>query len=114
MSDSIASNKERCQGAGIWILSLIDGSQFPICWTNDWTPLIGWSKNGEWIYFVYISDRKIYRINIDSRNIETVTTLPSEPAFEIVMMPEGNGFVYSTGDCLRDIWMVENFDPDIK
>jgi serine/threonine protein kinase len=113
-ADSIASAIKFRDGRGIWLISLSDSSQMPVCWLKDPCYIISWSRNGRWIYFRINSGKTIYKVNITDHKIERVITLPLDPSLDVAMLPDESGFVFSAGQSLQDVWMAENFDPDVK
>jgi|WetSurMetagenome_2_1015567.scaffolds.fasta_scaffold15848_2 Tol biopolymer transport system component len=112
--DSIKAINGRLEARGIWIISKEDNVMVPLCWTESGTFVLGWSRDGNWVYFCPGGDKIIYKINISNHTIKKVATLAAIPGYEIEMMPDENGFVYSVSENFRDLWMVENFDPDVK
>jgi Tol biopolymer transport system component len=112
--DSIMAINGRLEARGIWLISNKDNTKIPLCWTESGTFVLGWSRDGNWVYFCLGGGKSIYKIHIISHIINKVTSLAAIPNYEIEMMPNENGFVYSVSENLRDLWMVENFDPEAQ
>jgi serine/threonine protein kinase/Tol biopolymer transport system component len=112
--DSLAILKQRCDAQGIWLIARETGVKTPLYWTNEGTVVIGWSDDGQWLYFRFVGKTDIYRININNRNIENVLKLAYTPGWDTEITPDKKGFIYNTSQSLRDVWMIENFDPDVK
>jgi Tol biopolymer transport system component/predicted Ser/Thr protein kinase len=88
-------------------------------WTEPFdgeSELIGWSQDGKWLYFYSTNDIKttINRKRIDDGLTKSVVSLPWTDVYEIAMAPSCSTFVCVRGRSQSDIWMVENFDPDIE
>jgi len=104
---------------GIWLISFEDSSQQFI--RKDVTP-IGWSSDGKWIYFAeeMTGTLKILRIALASDQAEKFLTVPlalekGEPNYwDVSMTPDGKHFVFPVAKIHSDVWVVENFDPEMK
>ena len=88
-------------------------------WTApfDWERrLIGWSQDGEWLYLKTPDSTKtaINRIRITDGFTEPVVSLPWTDIYEIAMSPNCSTFICVRGRSQSDIWLIENFDPDIE
>lgn len=78
--------------------------------------LAGWSRDGKWLYLMMSDTGKtsISRMRIDGGMRESVISLPWPDIFEVVMAPDCSTFACVRGQSQSDIWMIENFDPDVK
>ena len=78
--------------------------------------LLGWSRDGKWLYLIMSDTGKtsISRMRIDDGKREYVIGLPWPDIFEVVMAPDCSTFACVRGQSQSDIWMIENFDPDVK
>lgn len=106
---SIAVYWNRTDGQrGIWIIA---GDAHRRIYAGNHM-LIGWSADGEWIYFVPRNTSSIWRVSPNGV-AEEVLRLPwSPPEFSLgTMTPDGSAFVFSVRDSESDIWMIDNFDP---
>jgi len=77
---------------------------------------LGWSPDGEWLYQTLpdSSSTTISRMQISDGLVEPVVTLPWSNVWEITMSSNCSTFVCVRGDQQSDIWLVENFDPDLR
>jgi len=80
------------------------------------TGFLGWSPDGEWLYLVSFdsSSTMISRMRIANDLVEPVITLPWPNVWEIAMAPNCSTFVCVRGNRQSDIWLVENFDSDVR
>jgi Tol biopolymer transport system component len=78
--------------------------------------LIGWSQDGQWLYLESTdsTETSISRIRIGDGFKEPVVDLPWTDIYEIAMTTNCSTFVCVRGQSQSDIWLVENFDPDVK
>jgi Tol biopolymer transport system component len=78
--------------------------------------LIGWSQDGNWLYFSSTDDLKttINRKRNDDGLTESVVSLPWTDVYETAMTSNCSTFVFVRGRSQSDIWLIENFDPDIE
>jgi len=105
---------------GLWVIPLEDSSQ-AFYLEEDAFP-IGWSADGSWIYATERMARmlKILKVSIKGNQTQTVLTMPFplEKGFPVYsrvsMTPDGKRFVFSVEKRHSDVWMVENFDPEMK
>jgi Tol biopolymer transport system component len=98
---------------GIWIISMVDSSQTLV--TRGHKHPCGWSRDGQWIYYYDVPT--IGRIRSDGSDEEVILSLPFDDIDthpHVSMGPDGKnlvgGFKVQTPS---DIWLIENFDPDI-
>jgi Tol biopolymer transport system component len=102
-------------GPGPWIISLIDSSWTFVC-PGRFYPL-GWSDEEDSIYAVTgegMSLGHICRIDIQSGAVDTILTLPFEGVSSVSMSPDKRSFVCAIREEQTDLWLVEDFDPDMK
>lgn len=107
-------------GYHIWVISLKDFSAKKLL-PKDVIP-IGWSSDGKWLY-VYNHVPQMFKISLINIETSLMKTLIETPVSKEVgelerqsirMSPDEKNFVFSAKKNLSDIWLVENFDPDIK
>jgi eukaryotic-like serine/threonine-protein kinase len=95
--------------AGVWVISLIDGSQTFLapraCNPAGWTPDGGsiYAYCGNFVRLIHVGNAAV-----DAPPI--VLTVPEEIAGASVS-PDGKSFVYSAAESKSDVWIVDNFDP---
>lgn len=117
--DRILVHWNRPPERGLWIISLVD-STHKLLRKGRVVP-IGWSHDSEWIYAVDSVGERIIILKIsleDGRENIILDTLFSQEKgrialFYVSMTPDGKSFVFPALKSLSDIWVVENFDPDI-
>jgi dipeptidyl aminopeptidase/acylaminoacyl peptidase len=113
---------------GLWIISPEDSSRvllkegvlYPLEWTSD----------GKWIYAIQQlpgtiqlpGKIEILMISSDGTQAKSLLTKPyfQEPdqflglAYSMAITLDGNHFVYSIGKSHSDVWLVDNFDTELK
>jgi serine/threonine protein kinase len=106
---------------GIWLISLEDSSQ--IFLQPTYSRPIGWSEAGNLIYysnylqpgwFFDILSPEILMIPVSGGKEKTFMALPFENITNIRMLPSGKKFVCSVIETQSDVWLMENFDPEVK
>ena len=104
---------------GIWQISLDDSSQV-LLKEGHYRPIV-WSSNGKWIY--YYDDTKPTEIQIIPAvggESKKYTTIPNRNENEIAfrlglaMSPDGKKIVWTVQERKSDIWLMENFDPEVE
>lgn len=108
---------------GIWVISLKDNSRRFLHKRNLIVP-IGWSPDGQWIYALEheYSENKanIVMINDARGQAKKLVTLPFPPhALNLDtswggMTPDEKQFICPVFDKRSDVWLLENFDPEVK
>ena len=78
-----------------------------------------WSKDGKWIYGINRSKtpREIVIVSANTGQTKTVYILPSSKILTldgVDISPNGNTIVCAIQETSSDIWMIENFDPDVE
>ncbi len=98
---------------GLWLVSIKDSSQKLI--SSEWFWPISWSADGQWIYG-YNSDQphKILRVNVENGKTETFYTLPFNEVGDINISSDGSIIIVPEITRQSDIWLMENFDPEVK
>jgi Tol biopolymer transport system component len=102
---------------GIWIISNKNSTQKLLY--RDYVYPLKWSTNGESIYA--ISTEKdpydILKISKKTGKGEIIHTLPPgklEPPFDADITADGKIIVCALREINSDVWMIENFDPDVE
>ncbi|HEX2569086.1 MAG TPA: protein kinase [Polyangia bacterium] len=108
-------NRKKEGGAGLWILSLVDGSERNLAPAPELLKPIGWSADGQWIYVQHESQRQgvteLLRISVASGASEPWVTLPFAQSSDCTgMTPDGRRFVCAVSEGDSDAWLVEGFD----
>jgi len=103
---------------GIWLISLQDSSQVYL--RRGYLYPIEWSLSGEWIYAFDNTEKpaKILRIPARGGELQTLVTLPfgddAVSPYQISMTPDGNRIICAVAETQSDVWVMENFDPEVK
>jgi Tol biopolymer transport system component len=100
---------------GLWSVSIKDSSQKLI--SSGWLSPISWSADGQWIYgYNYERPNKILRVNVENGKTETFYTLPFNEVGEgqINISADGSTIIVPEITRQSDIWLMENFDLEVK
>ncbi len=102
---------------GLWIISLKDsfykflvyGSTYPLKWSED----------NKWIYAINSNKTPSEIVMISANNglIKSVLTLPFGAALsyaDIDITSDGKTIISDVDETTSDVWMIENFDPDVE
>ncbi|UCE18563.1 MAG: PD40 domain-containing protein, partial [Gemmatimonadota bacterium] len=103
---------------GLWIISLEDTSQNLLHSEAPSVPL-AWSTDGKWIYFCKSFNwpdcsSDILMISSSGGEVKTFMTLPFKNITYISMHPGKKKMVCSVIETQSDVWLIENFDPEVK
>lgn len=116
----VAYLMRKSSSRGLWIVSL-DDSSTTLLKEGDFS-LIGWSSDGKWIYVSEPAEAeiKILMISVENSFVKILLSLPISPGIgefqhdRFSMTPDGKYLFFEVEKRLSDVWMVENFDPDVK
>jgi Tol biopolymer transport system component len=96
---------------GLWVISLEDSSQTFIA--PDLSP-IGWSSDGAWVHASKRSKvSEVVMVPASGGDPIPFMTLPLDDISAISMTPDGEYIVCNVYEYSSDIWLVENFDPEV-
>jgi serine/threonine protein kinase len=117
---AVSWNRIDRKGGGAWIITLEDSTQKLVKEGNVYP--VGWTPDGKWIYIAPNIQGllKIIMVNLQTGLEKDVFSLPLSqeegmPILESVSIsPDGKHFVLGVQKISSDVWLVENFDPDIK
>jgi Tol biopolymer transport system component/predicted Ser/Thr protein kinase len=98
---------------GIWA-SLIGDSAWTFLARGNMLHPLGWSPDGQWVYFLEWETNTICRVSWPGGTVDTVAKLPFENVNWIVRTSDGNQYVCEVLESKSDVWMIENFDPDSR
>ena len=100
--------------SGLWLISLEDSSQ-TLLHRGRFHP-IEWSADGKWIYAYNPVQKpiKILKIPASDGDPKALVTLPFDNVNGISMTPDGRGIVCAVIETQSDVWLMENFDPEVK
>jgi|GEM_PF-5267272 hypothetical protein len=80
---------------------------------NGYWPL-GWSLDSKWLFIVKQNDMtRIFRVRPGEDTIRPFGKLPFEEVDQISLMDGGRKMIGTVVERKTDIWMIENFDPDV-
>ena len=113
----VVVERHRINSPGLWVISLEDSSQTFLY--KGWCDSIGWSADGKWIYVMRKIDKgdkiEIIKIFATSGETKTILTLPFEKFVWVESMTsDGKQFVCEVSETQSDVWLIENFDPEVK
>ena len=98
---------------GLWIISLRNHSQ-KLLIKGKIIPL-KWSIDNEWIYAMDGDD--IIMVSVNTREKKIIYTLPEgdiKYISNIDISSDGKKIVCAFFETNSDVWMIENFDPDVE
>lgn len=106
-------------GQSLWLIDTERGEERGLH-TSSGTLPVGWSPDGQWIWawvWVGSAGQKVVRIPVAGGPPEPTCDLPfsdEESVTSLAMAPDGSFFVASVREDQSDIWLVDNFDPDVR
>jgi Tol biopolymer transport system component len=100
---------------GIWVLST-DGDSaaliMPVESAFGALCPLGWSEDGDWVYFWEMQKLAVKRVRIADRYVEEVISLTLDEVSFIAMSPDASAYVCVVASEQSDIWLVDGFDPE--
>jgi len=110
------------QDMGLWVLSVTDGKLIQLIDSIFWP--IAWSEGDRWIYALGAYNQEwnentnatIFRIDPQDGHFESHAVLPfqTRDSSQLTITPDGRTIVVLRTDRTTDIWLVEDFDPEIE
>ena len=102
---------------GLWIISPEDSLQ-NLLLKGSIHPL-GWSKDSKWIYAINSEKTppELLMINVNTGKAKIIFTFPSDridPSSGVDISSDGKTIVCAIEERNSDVWMIENFDPDVE
>jgi Tol biopolymer transport system component len=106
-------------GQSLWLIDTESGEERNL----QTSPLAvpgGWSPDGQWIWALDSSGSarpRVVRIPVAGGPLEAVYDLPfsgERSVTSLALAPDGSFFVASVEEDQSDIWLVDNFDPDVR
>ena len=94
---------------GLWIISLIDGSEVPV---GGWWPA-GWSSDGGSVYTFNVEGDTIWSVPVGGGNSKTMVTFRGR-TLDAVVSRNGRNLFCNVEETKSDVWLVENFNPSRK
>ena len=86
----------------------------------QFSPPIGWSPDGRWLYILDTSTDHVLKVNARDGNVARTYPLPADSGLWEGMAlgfsaspdlsPDGSTLMFSVGENRRNAWIVENFD----
>lgn len=106
---------EKVWNPGVWVISMLDRTQHYVC-EAFLSEVIGWSPDSKWIFYHKYDGGTILRVNINDKLIDTVLVHSFESDYElpVSVAKAGKDFIFTVPERRSDVWVAENFDPDVK
>jgi len=99
-------------GPGLWLISLLDGSQTRLAPPIDGEHPVDWSLDGGRIYTVGREGTiRTYSVDGGQASIVSQPSGVGDARCEPHERPDGLYWVCTNTEVLSDVWMIENFDP---
>jgi serine/threonine protein kinase len=117
---AVSWNRTDQSPRGGWIISLEDSSQKLVKKGHYY--FVGWKPDGKWVYISLTiqGELKINMVSPESGQEKEVFTVPFSmeegipDSSSVSVSPDGKQFVFNANKKNSDVWLVENFDPDMK
>jgi len=103
----------RADGRGLWIVSLVDGSQQLLRHSAYSDRVLGWTRDGSAL-FIEAADRSLRRVSVTSGAATVFAIAPPASDCRPMERSPGIGFVCAISELTADAWMVEHFDPAVR
>ena len=105
------------ENIGLWFISQKDSSQ-KLLLRGNIIPL-NWSKDGKWIYAIDYNETptEILMVSAITGVTKLLYTLPPGKIYwggDIDISSDGKTIVCAMQETNSDVWMIENFDPDVE
>jgi len=110
--DPLDSDRRGPFARGLWVISLTDSSQTRVSDLYMLLP-VGWSPDGKSIYAIHYQNNILMKIPTNGGEPIPLINLSRQTA-EADVSPDGKNIVVSLQETKSDIWIMENFDPEIK
>jgi len=106
---------------GIWTVSLDGNRQQQIVADSPaWDVLLRWSGDGQLLYYCQYSveTSNLCRVNVRTRQVDTLMALPfngeRETDVGTDLTPDLKYVVYGSGSVASDVWLLQDFDPEVN
>ncbi|MCK5573429.1 MAG: hypothetical protein KAJ12_11745, partial [Bacteroidetes bacterium] len=98
---------------GIWLMSGKD-SKRRLRGGWDLIP-VSWSEGGNRIFALKAGTQLLHTVDVRKGTVQEYIGLPFESVDHkmLTMSADGTLFLYNQLDVRRDLWLVENFDPEL-
>jgi Tol biopolymer transport system component len=99
---------------GLWVVSTRDSSQRLLC-SGPWVPL-RWDAAGHAVYSGLVDPpiSRVLRFSYPTGDSTLALRLPFENLRDYDFSPDLRAVVYTLSEAMSDIWLVDNFDPEVK
>ena len=102
---------------GLWIISRKDSSQ-ELLLKGEIYPL-KWSGDSKWIFATSYDKypNEIFLVSVQTGRNKMVYILPSsgiDLGYDLSISPDAKTIVCTVQETSSDVWMIENFDPDVE
>jgi serine/threonine protein kinase/WD40 repeat protein len=109
---SVAISCDCPDGAGVWVASVRGSSRTMIHDDVEALP-VGWSADGAWVYVLEPEARRLLRIPSGGGSPEPWVELPFADVTDLDIAPDGMTIAAAVPVRQADIWLIENFDPEL-
>lgn len=102
---------------GVWVINGSDSSQaflIPQGLSGRTLKPVGWSADNRWIYILRRPDLTFLRVDATNAKSDSLLVLPFEEVAGLDVTPDGKTLVCNVNEGQSDVWLIENFDPDIE
>ncbi len=99
---------------GLWIISNDDAVQNHLFWQNIWP--LKWTEDGKYIYAINFDKvpSEILKLSSKDGSIKEQIKIPFDDVWDADISSDGKIFICNVGEENSDVWMIENFDPDVE
>ncbi len=99
---------------GLWVISTDDSVENHLLWQNVWP--MEWSDDGKWIYAISYDNvpAEILKVSSTSSSVKERIKFPFDNIWGADITPDGSTIICNVGEETSDVWMIENFDPDVE
>ncbi|MBK7377955.1 MAG: protein kinase [Ignavibacteriales bacterium] len=100
---------------GMWIISPKDSSQKLLL--KGFILPLEWSEDGSWIYAINSekTPAEILTVNAKTGLTKVIYSIPpSRILGDVDITSDGKTIIYAIQETNSDVWMIENFDPDVE
>jgi len=115
-------SQESAASSAIWLVNLETSAWKLLYDRHPYVYPAGWSPDGKWLYAAETVDSQtlLIRINIANGEARTLAAFPFDYTFSditrdaLTMTPDGKRFICTRVEYQSDVWMTENFDPEVE
>jgi dipeptidyl aminopeptidase/acylaminoacyl peptidase len=101
---------------GLWLISIDGSHQEQMTGLKELglgTPL-NWSVDGTQLYWISLSGGYLFRSYRDGTATDTILHLGADSLASIAVSPDAKYIFAVLSERKQDVWLIENFDPEVK